>query len=334
MVALYCTKTSSCPPLKTTRSWSISTISGYAIPTSMHGKATGLQHPSCPLLAVTRAQGQVVAIGKNVQGWRIGDYAGVKWLNGSCLQCEFCQNGSEISCAHADISGYTHDGTFQQYATADAIHASRIPPGTDLAQVAPILCAGLTSYKALKTADLKAGQWVCISGAGGGLGSLAIQYAAAMGYRVVAIDGGEEKRAFCMSLGAENFVDFRTSKDIIKDVIDATCGGAHGAINVSVSEKAISDSVAYLRPTGVSVLVGLPAGAKLGVSVFDVVVRSVSIRGSSVGNRADAAEAIDFFARGLIKSPIKIVGLSELPKIFDLMEEGKILGRYVVDTSR
>ena len=163
---------------------------------------------------------------------------------------------------------------------------------------------------------------------------MAIQYATAMGYRVVAIDGGDEKRDFCNSLGAEKFVDFRTSKDIVQDVIAATNGGAHGAINVSVSEKAIAQSVEYLRPTGVAVLVGLPAGAKVVAPVFDAVVKSVSIRGSYVGNRADSAEAIDFFVRGLIKCPIKIVGLSELPQIYGLMEEGKILGRYVVDTSK
>ncbi|KAJ8143595.1 hypothetical protein OY671_003279 [Metschnikowia pulcherrima] len=287
-----------------------------------------------PLVGGHEGAGPVVALGKNVKGWKIGDLAGIKWLNGSCLSCELCQHGNEPNCADADLSGYTHDGSFQQYATADAIQAARIPQGTDLAQVAPILCAGITVYKALKTADLSAGQWVAISGAGGGLGSLAIQYAAAMGYRVVAIDGGDEKRDFCNSLGAEKFIDFRTSKDIVKDVIAATNGGAHGAINVSVSEKAIAQSVEYLRPTGVSVLVGLPAGAKVVAPVFEAVVKSVSIRGSYVGNRADSAEAIDFFARGLIKCPIKIVGLSELPKIYELMEEGKILGRYVVDTEK
>ncbi|OBA21124.1 GroES-like protein [Metschnikowia bicuspidata var. bicuspidata NRRL YB-4993] len=287
-----------------------------------------------PLVGGHEGAGEVVALGKNVKGWRLGDLAGIKWLNGSCLQCELCQHGNEPNCAEADLSGYTHDGSFQQYATADAIQAARLPQGTDLAQAAPILCAGITVYKALKTAALQAGQWVCISGAGGGLGSLAIQYATAMGYRVVAIDGGDEKRDFCRSLGAEQFVDFTSSKDIVRDVVAATGGGAHDAINVSVSEKAISQSLEYLRPTGVAVLVGLPAGAKVVAPVFEAVVKSVSIKGSYVGNRADSAEAIDFFSRGLIKCPIKIVGLSELPKIYELMEAGKILGRYVVDTSK
>ncbi|WPK25935.1 hypothetical protein PUMCH_003273 [Australozyma saopauloensis] len=287
-----------------------------------------------PLVGGHEGAGVVVAMGKNVKNWKVGDLAGVKWLNGSCMSCEFCQHGDEPNCAQADLSGYTHDGSFQQYATADAVQAAKIPQGTDLAEVAPILCAGITVYKALKTANLSAGQWVCISGAGGGLGSLAIQYANAMGYRVCAIDGGEEKKAFCQSLGAEKFIDFTISKDIVKDVVEATNGGPHGAINVSVSERAISQSVEFIRATGTVVLVGLPAGAKVVAPVFDAVVKSVSIRGSYVGNRADSAEAIDFFSRGLIKCPIKIVGLSELPEIYTLMEEGKILGRYVVDTTK
>lgn len=287
-----------------------------------------------PLVGGHEGAGVVVGFGDNVKGWKVGDYAGVKWLNGSCMSCEYCQKSAESNCASADLSGYTHDGSFQQYATADAVHAARIPQGTDLAEISPILCAGITVYKALKTANLAAGQWVAISGAAGGLGSLAVQYAKAMGYRVVGIDGGAEKGAFAKSLGAEAFVDFLSSKDIVADIQKVTNGGPHGVINVSVSEKAVSQSVEYVRPTGTVVLVGLPAGAKVVAPVFDSVVKSIAIKGSYVGNRADTAEAIDFFSRGLVKCPIKIVGLSELASIYELMEQGKILGRYVVDTSK
>ncbi|KAK6465821.1 alcohol dehydrogenase 2 [Scheffersomyces coipomensis] len=287
-----------------------------------------------PLVGGHEGAGVVVALGENVVGWEIGDYAGVKWLNGSCLQCEYCVTAHESNCPSADLSGYTHDGSFQEYATADAIQAARIPKGTDLASISPILCAGITVYKALKTADVKPGQWVAISGAAGGLGSLAVQYAKAMGFRVVGIDGGVDKGEFAKSLGAEAFVDFTTSKSVVKDVQAVTGGGAHGVINVSVSGGAMQQSLEYVRPTGTVVLVGLPAGAKVSASVFDSVVRTVNIRGSYVGNRADTAEAIDFFTRGLVKCPIKIVGLSELANVYKLMEEGKILGRYVVDTSK
>ncbi|KAG5420293.1 ADH1 [Candida metapsilosis] len=287
-----------------------------------------------PLVGGHEGAGVVVGMGNNVKGWEIGDYAGIKWLNGSCLNCEFCEQGAEPNCAQADLSGYTHDGSFEQYATADAVQAARIPKSADLAKAAPILCAGVTVYKALKTAELLAGQWVCISGAGGGLGSLAIQYAIAMGYRVIGIDGGADKGEYVKSLGAEAYIDFTKEKDVVAAVQKATGGGPHGVINVSVSEHAINQSVEYVRPLGKVVLVGLPAGSKVVAPVFNTVVKSVEIKGSYVGNRKDTQEALDFFARGKVHCQIKIVGLSELPDVFKLMEEGKILGRYVLDTSK
>jgi propanol-preferring alcohol dehydrogenase len=163
---------------------------------------------------------------------------------------------------------------------------------------------------------------------------LAIQYAKALGLRILAIDGGDAKGELVKSLGAEVYIDFTKTKDIVKDIQAATNGGPHGVINVSVAESAITQSTEYVRATGVVVLVGLPAGAVAKAEVFSAVVKSVSIKGSYVGNRADTREALDFFARGLVKSPIKIVGLSELPEVFKLMEEGKILGRYVLDTAK
>ncbi|ODV64305.1 zinc-dependent alcohol dehydrogenase [Ascoidea rubescens DSM 1968] len=286
-----------------------------------------------PLVGGHEGAGVVVAKGSEVKNFEIGDYAGIKWLNGSCMSCELCELGYESNCAKADLSGYTHDGSFQQYATADAVQAAMIPKSADLAQIAPILCAGVTVYKALKSADLQQGQWVCISGAGGGLGSLAIQYAKAMGFRVIGIDAGS-KEALCKECGAEEFVDFSKTKDLVAEIQEKTKGGPHGVINVSVSEKAISTSCEYVRPCGKVVLVGLPADAVCKSEVFSHVVKSLNIIGSYVGNRADTREAIDFFSRGLVKSPIKVVGLSELPEVYKLMEEGKILGRYVLDTAK
>lgn len=290
-----------------------------------------------PLVGGHEGAGVVVAKGENVTNFEIGDLAGIKWLNGSCMSCELCEAGFEPNCEHADLSGYTHDGSFQQYATADAVQAAKIPKGTDLAKVAPILCAGITVYKALKEANVRPGQWVCISGASGGLGSLAVQYAKCMGLRILGIDGGPGKKELFESLGGEVFIDFtkyKNPKDMVRAIQEATNGGPHGVINVSVSDAAISLSTEYVRTCGTVVLVGLPAHSVVKSDVFSHVVKSINIKGSYVGNRADTREAIDFFSRGLIQSPIKIVGLSELPKVYEIMETGKILGRYVVDTSR
>lgn len=287
-----------------------------------------------PLVGGHEGAGIVVAKGAAVTNFEIGDSAGIKWLNGSCLGCEFCLNGAESNCADAILSGYTHDGTFQEYATAKAVHAAKIPKGSDLAEISPILCAGITVYKALKVTGAKPGNWVAITGGGGGLGSLAVQYAKAMGFRVVAIDSGEAKAKLCKEMGAEAFVDFAATKDIVKDIKEATDGGPHAVIHVAVSEKAIGVSTDYVRPCGTIVLVGLPAGAEARSKVFQHVIKSIDIKGSYVGNRKDSAEALDFFARGLVRSPIKITGLSQLADVYEKMEKGQIVGRYVLDTTK
>jgi len=266
----------------------------------------------------------------------IGDYAGVKWLNGSCLSCSFCQTSDEPLCAKALLSGYTVDGTFQEYCIAKAAHVARIPKECDLEAIAPVLCAGITVYKGLKESGARPGQTVAIVGAGGGLGSLACQYAKAMGLTIIAIDGGDEKREMTAKLGASSYVDFMTSKNLVGDVKAATADGLgpHAVILVAVNEKPFQQAAEYVRPRGTVIAIGLPAGAYLRAPVFESVIKMITIKGSYVGNRADSAEAIEFFRRGLINAPYKSIGMSQLQKVYDLMHEGKIAGRYVVDTSK
>merc|ERR1712000_407702 len=212
-----------------------------------------------PLVGGHEGAGVVVARGDLVKDIEIGDHAGVKWINGTCLACDFCQRSDEPLCAQALLSGYTVDGTFQQYCIAKAAHVARIPKECDLEAIAPVLCAGITVYKGLKESGARPGETVAIVGAGGGLGSLACQYAKAMGLRVIAIDGG--------------------------------------------NEKPFQQAAEYVRPRGTVVAIGLPAGAYLRAPVFESVIKMITIKGSYVGNRADSAEAIEFFRRGLIKAP-------------------------------
>ncbi|KAK3304388.1 dehydrogenase-like protein [Chaetomium strumarium] len=289
-----------------------------------------------PLVGGHEGAGVVVAKGELVTDIEVGDYAGIKWLNGSCLACSFCMQADEPLCPHALLSGYTVDGSFQQYAIAKAAHVARIPKDVDLEAVAPVLCAGITVYKGLKESGARPGQWVAIVGAGGGLGSMAIQYAKAMGMHVIGIDGGEEKRQSCKTLGAAAYVDFMTSKDLVSEVKAATPDGLgpHAVLLLAVSEKPFQQATEYVRSRGSVICIGLPAKAFLKAPVFDTVIRMISIKGSYVGNRQDTQEALDFFQRGLVKVPFKTVGLSELQNVYDLMKAGKIVGRYVVDTSR
>ncbi|KUJ08316.1 GroES-like protein [Mollisia scopiformis] len=289
-----------------------------------------------PLVGGHEGAGVVVAKGSLVDNIELGDHVGIKWLGGSCLNCEFCMEGDEPLCPHALLSGYTVDGTFQQYAIGKAAHVARIPKDLDLAAVAPVLCAGITVYKGLKESGARAGQYVAIVGAGGGLGSLALQYAKAMGLHTIAIDGGAAKGEFCKSLGASAYVDFTTSKDLVADVRAATPGnvGPRGVLLLAVSEGPFHQATEYVRSHGVVVCIGMPAGAYFKAPVFDTVVRMITVKGSYVGNRLDTLEAIEFFRLGLIKAPFEVVPLSTLPEIFEKMEAGKIVGRMVVDTSK
>lgn len=158
-----------------------------------------------------------------------------------------------------------------------------------------------------------------------------------MGLRIIAIDTGDEKKKMCLEqLGAAEFVDFAKSKNVVKDVQAATEDGMgpHAVLLVAVNEKPFQQAAEYVRPRGAVVCIGLPAGAYLKAPVFESVIKMIQIRGSYVGNRQDSAEAIDFFKRGLIKAPYKIVGLSELQMVYDKMHKGEIAGRYVLDTSK
>ncbi|CAD6593202.1 MAG: Alcohol dehydrogenase [Alectoria sarmentosa] len=289
-----------------------------------------------PLVGGHEGAGVIVAKGELVQDVEIGDHAGIKWLNGSCLACDFCQTGDEPLCGKATLSGYTVDGTFQQYAIAKAAHVARIPKDVPLDAIAPILCAGITVYKGLKESNARPGQTVAIVGAGGGLGSIACQFAKAMGLQVIGIDTGDEKAAMVKKLGAESFIDFAKSSNVVKDVQAATEDGLgpHAVLLVAVNEKPFQQATEYLRPRGTLIAIGLPAGAYLRAPVFETVAGMKTIKGSYVGNRKDTSEAIDFYRRGLINAPFKVVGMSELNKVYEMMHEGKIAGRYVVDTSK
>lgn len=287
-----------------------------------------------PLVGGHEGAGIVVKLGELVQDIKIGDHVGIKWINSSCGQCDFCMSSDEPLCPNVTLSGYTQNGTFQQYAIANATHVARLPKELPLEAVAPILCAGITVYKALKESNAKPGQTVAITGAGGGLGTLAVQYAAAMGFRTIAIDSGDEKRQLCTEkLGAEIFVDF-SKEDVIEKVKEHTSGhGVHAVILLAASEKPFQQATEYCRSRGTVVCVGLPPKARISAEVFPTVVRMLTIKGSYVGNRMDTQEAIDFLVRGKVTAQVKLGKLSELPAVYDKMEKGQIAGRYVLDTS-
>ncbi|KAF8491383.1 GroES-like protein [Russula emetica] len=287
-----------------------------------------------PLIGGHEGVGEIVTIGAHTinSPVKIGDRVGVKWLADSCLQCEQCRKGLEQSCAKAKLSGYTIDGTFSQYVVSYVAHVTPIPENLDSNEAASFLCAGVTVYRALKYSQTKPGDWIVLPGAGGGLGHLAVQYAVhAFGLRVVAVDTGAEKKELCLSLGAEKWVDFRETKDLVRDIKNAAGGeGPHAALVSAASSTAYEQAIDYLRPGGSLLVVGLPAQAQIGASVFWTVVKSINIIGSYVGNRQDAHEALNIASMGKIHCHYALKPLSALSEVYEGMEQGTVAGRVVL----
>jgi propanol-preferring alcohol dehydrogenase len=247
--------------------------------------------------------------------------------------------GADALCFTAKISGYYTPGTFQEYAIGPANYVTPIPESLDSAQAAPLLCAGVTTYAALKRTNAQAGQWVVISGAGGGLGHIAVQLAKGMGMRVIGIDHGS-KEAFVKECGAEAFLDITKHDDnsIVEEVKKTASGlGASAVLVCTASNKAYAQAVNFLRFGGTLVCVGVPEGKLEPIaSAFPTVVvfKQLTIAGTAVGNRKDAAEVLDFAARGVVKIQARIEPLEKLDEVStDLMPRifswpNKIFHRY------
>ncbi len=283
--------------------------------------------PRPPFIPGHEGCGTVVALGDGVTDLKVGDKVGNAWLWSACGSCEFCRTGWETLCERQQNGGYSVNGSFGAYMLVNAAYAARIPDGVDLVEVAPILCAGVTVYKGLKVTDTRPGQWVAISGIGG-LGHVAIQYAHAMGLRVVAIDIDDDKLALAERLGAEVTVNAATS-DVVADVQTVT-GGVHGVLVTAVHPEAFGQAIGLARRGGTIVFVGLPPG-DFPAPIFDIVLKGLTIRGSIVGTRQDMDEALDFYARGLIHPTVEATTLDEINNVFDRMKRGQIDGRVVID---
>ena len=192
-------------------------------------------------------------------------------------------------------------------------------------------CGGVTAYKAVKNANLKKGQTVVILGAGGGVGSFALQYAHALGYRTVAVDGGAAKEKSTKALGAWKYIDFTKEKDLVAAVKEATDGGAHAVIVFSPSPQAYAQAPFMLRKRGTMVAVGLPAGSSpISVEPGYLAFTAINLRGSLVGNQADVLEALEIAKQGKIEVPSSIKKLDDLQSVLEDMEAGKVVGRVVL----
>jgi propanol-preferring alcohol dehydrogenase len=287
--------------------------------------------PTLPFIPGHEAIGIVVAAGLGVKIVKEGDRVGVPWLYSACGNCEYCLTGWETVCAQAQFGGYTKNGGFAEYLLADPDYVAHVPAGLDAANAAPLICAGITTYKGIKQTEAKPGEWIAISGAGG-LGHLAIQYAKAMGLFVCAVDIDDAKLAHAKRLGADLVINAKTTEPAAA-VKKETGGGAHGVLITAPSLLAFQQGVGMTRKKGICVLVGLPPG-EFPVPLFDVVANCITIRGSFVGARQDMVETLAFAVDGKVKADIERQPLSSINEIFDRLEHGDVASRVVLDFKR
>lgn len=286
--------------------------------------------PTPPFIPGHEGVGVVEKVGPGVTDVEVGQTVGNAWLWSACGSCEHCRTGWETLCEEQVNGGYAVDGSFGQYMLVDARFAAAIPEGADPYEVAPVLCAGVTVYKGLKMTGVRPGQWVVVSGIGG-LGHLAVQYAVAMGMRVIAVDIADDKLALAERHGAEitlNALGADPAEEIHRRV-----GGSHGVLVTAVHPDAFGQAISMTRRGGTIVFNGLPPG-EFPAPIFDIVLKGLTIRGSIVGTRQDMAEALEFYARGMIHPTISTRPLGDINAVFDEMHHGKIDGRVVIDFSQ
>ena len=284
--------------------------------------------PALPFIPGHEGIGRVAAVGAGVTIVKEGDRVGVPWLYSACGHCEYCLSAWETVCAEAEFGGYTQNGGFAEYILADPNYVAHIPAGLGATEAAPLICAGVTTYKGIKETKAKPGEWIAISGAGG-LGHLAIQYAKAMGLKVCAVDIDDGKLDHAKWLGAD-FVVNAKSGDPAAAVKHGTDGGAHGVLITAPSLSAFKQGVGMTRKRGTCVLVGLPPG-EFPIPLFDVVANCISIVGSFVGTRRDMAETLAFAAEGKVKADIELQPLSAINRVFDRLQHGDVPSRVVLD---
>jgi alcohol dehydrogenase, propanol-preferring len=282
--------------------------------------------PNPPFIPGHEGVGIVERIGQWVTHLKIGDRVGIPWLHSACGSCSYCLQGEETLCEEQQNTGYTVNGGFAEYAVADSRYVAKIPAQLSSAAAAPHLCAGVTTYKAVKVSRSGPDKTVLVAGVGG-LGHMAVQYAKITGARVIAVDVEEEKLALAKEVGADETINAR-STDVGKAA--KRLGGADIVIGTAVSANAFQSALQSLRRGGRMVLVGLPPES-LPVPIFDLVLNGVSIFGSIVGTRKDLQETLDLAGRGLVTSMFEHAAMDDINDVFAHMKSGKINGRIVLD---
>src|SRR5687767_4701207 len=301
-------------------------------------EATGLCHtdihaahgdwpvkPSPPFVPGHEGVGIVVELAPDVTEVALGDRVGMPWLGYACGACDFCVSGRETLCLEQQNMGYSIDGTFGEYAVAYARYVVKVPDGVVPFDAAPLTCAGVTTYKAVKVAGTRSSDFVAVFGVGG-LGHLAIQYARIAGGRVIAIDIHDEKLELARELGAE-FTINAAKEDPVAAI--QRLGGADQAIALAVSPRAFEQAYGSLRRGGTLVFVALPADNEVKLPIFETVLNGITIVGSIVGTRTDLREVFELHAAGKTHVTREVRPLETVNEAIDDVIAGRVAGRIV-----
>lgn len=278
-----------------------------------------------PLILGHEIAGRVVKKGTEVRDLEVGDRVGVAWLHWSCGECEYCREGNENLCARQKITGVTVDGGYAEYVKAPASHALRIPENITSVEAAPLFCAGVTVYRALKKANVLSGERLAIFGIGG-LGHLAIQIGRALGAEILAIDVSDEKLAFAESLGAKTTLN-AGSANLVKTL--RSMGGAHVVLVTSAAKAAYETAFSCVRPTGTLLVVGLPAEAICFPPIM-MAAGEVRIQASAVGTRQNLEDILAMAAAGQVRCSTAAFPLARANDVLDRLRRGQVSGRIVL----
>jgi alcohol dehydrogenase, propanol-preferring len=278
-----------------------------------------------PLILGHEIAGRVVEKGVSVDNLELGDRVGVPWVHWTCGECEFCREGNENLCIKQKITGVSVDGGYAEFVKAPASHAQRIPEELSCIEAAPLFCAGVTVYRALKRANIKPGQRLAVFGVGG-LGHLAVQIGHGLGAIVTVIDVTEEKLARAKELGASVTLNSAAS-NVVKEIRRA--GGVHAALVASAAKAAYDMAFRCLRPTGSLLVVGLPS-EPICFPAIQMAALEVHIQASSVGTRDDIKELLAMAAAGKIHSQITTRPLADANEVLAELREGRVSGRIVL----
>jgi alcohol dehydrogenase, propanol-preferring len=278
-----------------------------------------------PLILGHEIAGRVVEKGACVNHLEVGDRVGVAWVHWTCGECEFCREGNENLCIKQKITGVTVDGGYAKFVKAPASHALKIPDGLSCIDAAPLFCAGVTVYRALKRAKLQPGQRLAVFGVGG-LGHLAVQIGQGLGAIVTAIDISDEKLVNARDLGASFTLNVATV-NVVKELRRA--GGVHTALVTSAAKAAYDTAFPCVRPGGILLVVGLPSESICFPPIL-MAATEVRIQASSVGTRQDLREVLALAAAGKIRCRVGTRPLSEANQALDQLRSGQVSGRIVL----